>query len=211
MRNVYVILCLVLTAHHCMAQYPGYNPLADKEAFDKQFAAASQKIVSIQSDFVQEKNLSMLSEKIVSKGKFWYKKESQVRMEYNQPYAYLMILSGNNVYIKDGQRENKLSTKSNKLFGQINQVIIDCVRGTALKNPDFKVRIFENSQSYLMELTPIPKNLGELFSKINIVASKKDFTASDIQMFESSGDFSIITFINKQINAEVSDTLFSVH
>jgi outer membrane lipoprotein-sorting protein len=211
MRNWILVLLMLTAGYLAKAQYSGYRTVADKDAFKQQFASASLKIGSIKSDFVQEKNLSMLSDKIVSKGVFWFKKENLVRMEYSQPFSYLMILSGNNVYIKDGQRESKVSTKSNKLFGQINQVIVDCVRGTALNNPDFSVRVFENASSFLIELTPTTKNLIELFKNINIVVDKKDFSASKIEMFEASGDYSTITFTNKQLNGDVSDTLFVVH
>ena len=70
----------------------------------------------------------MLSDKIISKGKFWFKKENKVRMEYMQPFQYLMILNNNNIYIKDGQKENKISTGSNKLFQQVNRIVVDCVQ-----------------------------------------------------------------------------------
>ena len=42
----------------------------------------------------------MLSEKIISKGKFWFKKDNLVRLEYVQPYQYLMIINKNNIFIK---------------------------------------------------------------------------------------------------------------
>ncbi len=50
-------------------------------------------------------------------------------MEYNQPFQYLMIMNRDNVYVKDGQKENKVSSKSNKLFQQINRITVDCVQG----------------------------------------------------------------------------------
>ena len=101
---------------------PGYKPVADQSAFKTQFAAVSQKTNTIKSDFVQEKNLGMLSEKIVSKGKFWFKKENAVRMEYTSPFQYLMIINGSKIYIKDSQKENRMSAKSNKLFQSINKI-----------------------------------------------------------------------------------------
>lgn len=70
-------------------------------------------------------------------------KESKVRMEYNQPYLYLMIINKDKVFVKDGTKENKVSTKSNKLFKQINQIMIDCMQGTALNNTDFKTRVLK--------------------------------------------------------------------
>ena len=193
------------------AQYPGYTLLTNTSTFKEQFNNASQKTNSIQSDFTQEKNLSMLSEKIVSKGKFWFKKESQVRMEYDQPFKYLMILSNGKVYIKDAQKENTVSATSNKLFKQINNIIIDCMKGSAMNNPDFTSQVFEGPQSYLVELTPVPKSLKDFFQHINITVDKKDYSASAIEMLEPGGDNTIIHFSNKQLNSTLPDALFTIH
>src|SRR6516165_1308618 len=100
-------------------------------------AAASQKTNSIRSEFVQEKSLSMLDEKMISRGRFFFKKENRVRMEYEKPFSYLMIINNNQVFIRDGEKENKISAKSNKTFSQINRIMIDCVQGTMLTNTDF--------------------------------------------------------------------------
>jgi outer membrane lipoprotein-sorting protein len=210
MRKITLILLILVAANIAKAQYAGYAPVADLAKFKADFAAASQKINSIKSDFVQEKNLSMLAEKITSKGKFWFKKESQVRMEYTLPYQYLMILNKDKVFVKDGQKENKVSTKSNKLFQQINKIMIDCMQGTALNNTDFKTKVFENKSASLVELTPVTKGLKEMFKSINVIVDKKDFSVISIQMQELSGDNTLIRFSNKEINAALPDTLFAI-
>lgn len=192
------------------AQYPGYSAVADLAKFKTEFSASTQKISAIKSDFVQDKNLSMLSEKITSKGKFWFKKESRVRMEYNQPYQYLMILNKDKVYVKDGQKENKVSAKSNKLFQQINRIMIDCMQGTMLGNADFKTRVFENKTAALVELVPVSKGLKELFRSINVIVDKKDFSVTSIEMQELSGDNTIMRFTNKELNAAIPDNLFDI-
>jgi outer membrane lipoprotein-sorting protein len=210
MRKIFFIPLLLCAAIAVQAQYAGYSPVVDLAKFKTDFALAAQKTNSIKSDFVQEKNLSMLSEKITSKGKFWFKKESQVRMEYNQPFKYLMILNKDKVFVKDGQKENKVSAKSNKLFQQINKMMIDCMQGTALNNTDFKTRVFENKNTSLVELTPVVKGMKELFKFINVVVDKKDFSVVSIQMQELSGDNTTIRFTNKELNAALSDSLFAI-
>jgi outer membrane lipoprotein-sorting protein len=211
MHRTLLIFFAMVYFSQTKAQYNGFVLSPDPTAFSTRFTEASQKTNSIRCDFVQEKNLSMLSEKIVSKGKFWFKKENRVRMEYNHPFQYLMILSNNNIYIKDGERENKISTKSNKVFQQVNQVMIDCIRGSALSNPDFSVRIFESGQTYLIELSPVSKNLKDYFKNINIIIDKKTYSATKIEMFELSGDNTIISFINKELNTPIPDALFTIH
>jgi outer membrane lipoprotein-sorting protein len=193
------------------AQYSGYNLVNDISKFKDQFSSASQKTQTIKSDFIQEKNLSMLSEKITSKGKFWFKKDNLVRMEYSTPFQYLMIINKNNVYVKDGNKENKIATSSNKLFQQINKITVDCVQGTALSNTDFKFKIFENEKTFLVELSPVAKNLKEYFKNINIIVDKKDYSVSKIDMIELSGDNTVINFVNKELNANIPDALFAIH
>lgn len=192
------------------AQYNGFSPVKDPEKFRLNFTQAAQKTNSIKSDFTQEKILSMLSEKIVSKGKFWFKKENRVRMEYTQPYQYLMILNKDKVYVKDGQKENKVSTRSNKVFQQINKIMVDCMQGTMLNNPDFKTRIFENKGQFLVELVPVTKGLKDLFRAITVTIENRDFSVAVIEMQELSGDNTIIRFINKDLNADIQDKLFVI-
>ncbi|MES1225154.1 MAG: outer membrane lipoprotein carrier protein LolA [Bacteroidota bacterium] len=210
MLKVIFLLLFGVSALQMQSQYAGYKPVADMASFKTQFTAAAGHTQAIKSDFIQEKNLSMLSEKITSKGKFWFKKDNLVRMEYNQPFQYLVIINNNNVFVKDGQKENKISTKSNKLFQQINRMMVDCVQGTALNNPDFKVAVFESAQAYLVELSPVAKGMKDYFKNINIIVSKKDYSVNKLEMYEQSGDNTVISFINKELNAVVADALFVI-
>ncbi|MBK7432914.1 MAG: outer membrane lipoprotein carrier protein LolA [Chitinophagaceae bacterium] len=210
MRKLFFILTLLLAGIRLTAQYTGYTPIADPVKFREQFSAASLKTNSIKSDFVQEKNLSMLSEKIISKGKFWFKKAGMVRMEYNHPFQYLMIINKDKVFIRDGQKENKVSSKSNKLFQQINRIMVDCMQGTALNNTDFKTRVFEGRPAYLVELTPVVKGLKEMFRTITVYIDKKDFSVINLEMLELSGDNTSIRFNNKELNTTLTDALFTI-
>ena len=210
MRKIIFFILLLSAGFLSKAQYAGYSLVADLTKFKAAFAVAAQKTSSIKSDFTQDKNLSMLSEKITSKGNFWFKKDSRVRMEYNHPFQYLMILNKDKVYIKDGQKESKVSTKSNKMFQQINKIMIDCMQGTTLDNTDFKTRVFENKTNALVELTPVTKGMKEMFKSINVIVDKKDFSVTSIQMLELSGDNTIMRFTNKELNAAIPDTLFDI-
>lgn len=206
--NRIILILLLFTGFTVHAQHAGYGPVADLAKFKTEFAAASTKTASIKADFVQEKNLSMLSEKIISKGNFWFKKDSRVRMEYVQPFKYLMVLNKDKVYIRDGQKESRVSTRSNRMFQQINKIMIDCMQGTMLSNTDFKTKVYESRNSSLVELTPVSRGMKEMFKSINVVIDKKDFSVISIEMLELSGDNTIMRFTNKELNASIPDTLF---
>jgi outer membrane lipoprotein-sorting protein len=194
-----------------VAQYSGYTLLNHAEAFRKSFAEATVATESIKSGFSQEKTLTMLSEKMISTGKFWYRKKDKLRMEYLHPYSYLLILNEGKIFVKEGQKENKFSTNSNKIFQQVNRILIDCVSGNMLNNPDFQSRVFESDHSFLVEFQPLAKNLRELYKNINIVIDKKEYTATSVEMFEVSGDKTVIRFQNKELNAPIPDSVFVIH
>jgi len=210
MHKIFLTLLIVVSCLALKAQPAGYTPVTDLAKFKSQFAAIAKKTETIKSDFTQEKNLSMLSEKIVSKGKFWFKKDNLLRMEYTKPFQYLMILNKDNMYIKDGAKENKVSTKSSKLFQQINKITVDCVQGAVFSNPDFITKAYENNGSYLVELSPVAKGLKEFFKNIDVVIDKKDYSVTTIQMNENSGDDTIIHFTNREINTPIPDALFAI-
>jgi outer membrane lipoprotein-sorting protein len=204
MRKSILILCLIIIAFAAKAQPAGYTPVKDIAKFKEQFTE------TIKSDFTQEKNLSMLSEKIVSKGKFWFKKDNLLRMEYNKPFEYLMILNKDNMYVKDGSKENRISTRSNKLFQQINKITIDCVQGNVFSNNDFVTKVYENKGTYQIELAPVGKALKEFFKTIDVTIDKGDYTVTTIEMNESSGDNTTLHFTNRQFNTAIPDALFAI-
>ena len=210
MRKLLLTCILLISGLLLQAQYSGYSAVADLVKFKEQFTFAAQKTISIKSDFVQEKNLSMLSEKIVSKGKFWFKKDNMVRMEYNQPFQYLMVINNGKVFIKDGQKENTIAAKSNKIFQQINKITVDCVQGTMLGNTDFKTRVFENKNNFQVELSPVVKGMKEFFKTINVIIDKKDYSVVSIQMNENGGDHTIIRFSNKELNTNIANAIFAI-
>jgi outer membrane lipoprotein-sorting protein len=210
MRKTILGFFIFMSGITAKAQLAGYVPATDLPKFREQFAVVAQKTKTIKSDFIQEKNLSMLSEKIISKGEFWFKKDNLLRMEYNKPFQYLMILNKDNIYIKDGQKENKVSNKSNKLFQQINKITIDCVQGTVFSNPDFVTKVYENKKTYLVELSPAGKALKAFFKTINVIVDKSNYEVITIEMNENSGDNTIVHFTNREINTTISDAIFAI-
>lgn len=192
------------------AQYDGYKPVTDLGAFKKQFALESGKVISITSDFIQDKTLAALTEKITSSGKFWFKRSNRVRIEYQKPFSYIMIMNGEKMFVRDNEKENTINVKSNKRFQQVNRIMIDCVQGTVMDSKDFTTKVFENHQVYLLEMTPSSKSLREFFQTILLKVEKSDYSVKSIEMNEPTGDKTIISFKNKKLNEQVADAVFSL-
>ncbi len=207
--NIYILL-FILFAFKANAQNAGYTAVKDVTAFKTNFAAASQKIESIESNFSQVKNLAMLKDKINSKGKFYYKKGNKVRIEYTSPYTYLMVLNNNNMTIRDGQKTSNYNTKSNKIMQSVNNIMLDCMRGSVYGNKEFAVEAFENPKEYLLKMKPVTSVMKKMFANIEVFLDKKDFHVLRLNMIENGGDNSLMSFNNPIMNKNVPDALFNV-
>lgn len=207
MRKLFFILLLGIMVIPGFAQY---KLVGNEAAVKARFAAAAQQINSIASDFTQVKTLSMLAEKVTSKGKFYFKKSSQVRMEYTTPYQYLMVINGSKVSIRDGQKTSKMSAGSSKMFQQANQLMMDCARGTVFDNPNFSVKLLENGNSYLADMTPVTKEMKTLFKSVKVLLQKSNFLVSQVQMVDNRGDNTTINYSGQQLNTALPDALFII-
>ena len=206
----YLIISVCLLSQDAFAQRSGYKKVNDLATFKIEFSNKSSKVISIQSPFVQEKVLLALTEKITSTGEFWFKRSNKVRIQYNTPFEYLMVMNGDKILIRDNQKENRVNVNSNKLFQQVNQIMIDCVQGSILDSKDFTTVVYEGIDTYLLEMKPVSKSLQTFFQTIVLIVDKEDYSAYSIEMNEPSGDMTIIRFTDKKINAEVSDAVFAL-
>ena len=84
------------------------------------------------------------------------------------------------------------------------------IQGAVLNNPDYRTNVFENTQGFLIELSPSAKALKEFFKNINIFVARKDYTVTRLELHEQSGDKTVITYQNKELNTNLPDALFTV-
>ena len=204
------ILILIFHAALSVGHAQSFTPVSDPAAIQKKIAEVSRTTNSIKSDFVQEKNLSMISEKVISKGLFYFKKNNKVRLEYTKPFKYLMVINNGKILFKDEEKSTQMDMHKSKMFQEVNNIIINCVQGTVFNGNDFHVSVSENATQVLLDMQPVSKNLKEFFKNILVLMDKRDFTALRITMNEISGDNTIINFTNKEINGSIDDGLFAV-
>ncbi len=189
------------------------NPMQKKDAerVSNYILDATKKTTSIQSRFIQEKVLSVLSEKIISSGLFYFKREKKLRWEYIEPFKYLIVINNDNLLVRDDNKENRINLQSNKVFREVNNIIIGTVQGTLLNDTkNFQASFFDENSFYLCKLVPLQSKLRESLNEIWIYFNKIDYTVDKVDLRESSGDYTRITFESKKLNLPVSDEIFSV-
>lgn len=191
------------------AQEP-YQPVKDIESFKVKLAKMAESTSTISCDFVQEKYLVVLSQKIVSKGQFYFKKANNIRWEYTSPYKYLIIISNNQLFTGDDKSQNRYDLKSNKMLQEMNGFISGCVQGDILKNDkDYTIGYFENSKLYFVKLIPRSEKMRQMLNEVQIWFDRNDLTVSGLKMVESGDDYTKIDFVNKKLNIDIPLEKFS--
>lgn len=205
-----IIFPLAIISSNLFAQPKGFKALSDTAAFRKKFNEKSKSISSNEADFSQEKYISVMTEKILSKGKFYYKKNNLMRWENTEPTKQIIVLNNAKMIIKDKNKIKTYDANSNKLFKGLNEMMLTTASGNMLNSKEYKNALFENEKYYLIELKPIQATTKKFVKTIEILVEKTDYTVFQIKMNEPSDDYTKIQFFNKKLNQPIEDKLFSL-
>lgn len=210
MNKVIAVIGLLLYVSTVFAQ-DAFVALKDETAFNQKLQTTTKQVSTIDCNFTQEKKLSMMAKKIVSKGHFCFKKENNIRWEYLQPYKYLIVIKNGMITIKDNSQTKHYDAQSNKMFKELNTFISGCIQGTILNNTkDFSISYFGNTSQYFVKLLPRNAKMKKMLNEIHIYFDKKDLTVSRLKMVEPGGDYTLIDFSDKKTNTPISDEKFIV-
>ncbi len=210
MRKIIFVLnsVLLIWSLGASVQAQTYTPVKDIEAVKQKIATASKNMNSMQSNFSQEKYMIVMSQKIQSKGLFYFKKNNQIRWEYTEPYKYIIVLAGGKIQIKDEKKVSEYDMNANKAFKQINDMMIQLVQGNVLSSTAYTIKYTESSTNYLLEMTPTDKKLKAMFKNIQLYFDKTTYEVSSFKMIENNGDYTLIKFSNKKQNVTIDASKF---
>jgi len=205
------ILSFIILTSILHAQNKDFKPVQDIKEAQENLAKLSENTKSIQSEFIQEKRLSFLSENIISKGKFYFNSPNQLRWEYSEPFEYIIVFNDKNIFIKDEGNISTFDTESNKMFSEINNMMIGSIQGDLFNDTErFSVKYLENSDQYLLELDPQLPEMKSMLKAIMIYIDKSNISVAKIKMIESSDDYTSIDFTNRKLNQEISSEIFNL-
>ncbi|MFL5763270.1 MAG: LolA family protein [Bacteroidia bacterium] len=206
-----ITLLFTLFTLSAFSQVPaGFKPVKDTTAFKQKMAAQSKLVNSLESDFTQEKYLSVMSEKIITKGHFQFKKVNMLRWEYTDPLKYIIAINKDKMFIKDNGKVTKYDINSNKMFKSINEMMVNTVQGNLLDNKDYKAKYYENDKFYLLELSPTQKGAKDFLKVIQLYINKSDYAVDKVKMIEPGDDYTSIDFTNRKTNQPIPDEKFVI-
>ena len=212
--------CILLTASLLLAlflprlmhgQKDGFSKVMDETSFRQKMVEITNETNAISSNFVQEKQLSFMEEPIVSEGQFFFRKDQKIRWEYESPFKYLVILKGSELLINDEGHINEIDLKNNKTFQEVNATINNSLQGNVWGDTkDFAPTLYQNNTQFLIQLMPLTDQMKSYLTKIEVLFNKDDYQLEEVIMYESGGDFTKISFLNRTINPSIPDAVFEL-
>lgn len=212
MKTLTTLVTLIFLSGFVCAQETGFKEIQNIEKVKTELSKLTEITTTIQSQFIQEKHLSFLTENIISKGEFYFKNPNQLRWEYSEPFEYIIVFNDKNIFIKDEDKISTFDTESNKMFSEINNMMIGTIQGNLFTDSErFDVKYFENTSQYLLELDPKLPEMKSMLKTIKIFIDKSDISVARIKMIESSDDYTSIDFINRKLNQAIDNEKFNIN
>jgi outer membrane lipoprotein-sorting protein len=193
------------------SQSESFKPMDDVKQFSESLKSFNRETTTLTSNFRQVKHLDILLEDIVTSGKFYFKKEDKLKWEYLDPFEYAIIFNGNEILIRDENRESRYNTESNQMFHQVSRLMSNVIRGEIMEEEGFLTGYSQNNLEYLVILTPINEQYRQFFQQIEIYLGRADLLVKKLKFTEQSEDFTLIEFSNEKRNEPIPDTVFVTH
>lgn len=206
MKRLFTTLFLVLSLIGGLAAQT-----INEQQIISEISKSTSSIKTMQCDFVQTKSLKMLGDKMVSKGKMYCSQPSQLRWEHTTPYTYTFVLNDNNVMLKSGSRSDVIDINQNKMFKEIARIMMNSVLGKLLtEKKDFSVTVKQNGKQYVATLTPLRKDLKQMFTHILLHYDIKEKMVKTVVLKEKNGDSTTIELTNIKKNSPINASVFEI-
>lgn len=187
----------------------GEIPMKDKDAFIKKFDEVSKSTTSIRCNFIQKKYLSFSKEPLISEGKMAYE-NGNMRWDQTVPENYLMVITGNEMKIKENGEVTVHGLEENKYMRGLKEIMIGSMTGSLLNSVHFDYDLFENEKSWIVKLTPKKNRLKKMFSEVVMNFNRTTYRMQNVVLKEESGDYTQIDFINPIFNEKLGEEMFKI-
>ena len=176
--------------------------------FKAKVQKTAQNTQTIVSDFIQTKHIFVLDNVIKSEGKLVFQAPDLVRWEYVKPYLNVAIFKDNQLLVNNEGKKQNIDLGSNKMFRSLNSLIVNSIKGDMFDDTQFDLDYFKYDNAYLVKFVPKDKRIKKFIATFELKFSKSDAQVDEVKLIEPNDDYTLITFHNRKLNTEVSDTEF---
>lgn len=185
--------------------------LTNTTDFENNLKAVSEKTHSVESEFRQEKYMKAFSDKVVSYGTFYYLEPNKIRLQYQKPITYSIIINGDKIQTVSGQTKNTINLGSNKMMAQMRGLIeASMVGNISALSKDYELQYFQSVTDYFVKITPVNKSIKAYIKEIVITFDRTSMAVTQLRMTENNDDYTDYFFTNQKYNGLKNDEKFRI-
>ena len=205
MKRLFIFCLVLLLSVAASAQ------TLDQRDIIAQINQASAQLQSLECGFTQTKFISILDDKMVSKGKLYYQQADKLRWEYLSPYTYTFILNQNQVLLKNDSRSDVIDVNQNRIFKEIARMMMNSIVGNCLSDEkSFSTAVKVSGNEWIATLLPLKKDMKQMWNKLVLHISPASRIVYKVEMHEPSGDYTIIDLTDIKTNGSINPEVFKI-
>jgi len=204
MRNIIYILFFMVALVNAQTKMSN----AESAVLKTKVKAHATTINTLLSDFTQYKHLDFLSNDIISSGKLAFKSPDMVKWEYLKPFKYSVLFKNDKLFINDEGNKSDVDLSSNKMFKQLNSLIINSVKGDMFDDNEFDIAYYKKEANSEVHFSPKDKEFSKYIKAFHITFNDEGHVV-ELKMLEPSEDYTKIVFNNRSVNTPLSDAIFA--
>lgn len=183
--------------------------MADPSEFGRKLAAMAASVNSIESRFLQSKYIDVLQRTVTTSGEFLFMKPGMVKMQYDAPLDYKIIIDGNTMKTIAGGKTTVASTSGNPMLGQVSAMMTSCMTGDISSLSDeFTISYFDAGEEYLVRMEPCQAMIKDYISGIELRFDKDTMRLDSLKMIEKGADFTEYGFTDVRYNTLDDPAIF---
>ena len=178
----------------------------DKDFVLRQLARVQGEVEDFTADLIQEKRISLLREKVISRGVIQFKRPNKVLIELFDPDPSLMVVDGTTLwlYFKRERVAQRYQVGDNPMLKRYLMILENPFRdewgkpASIRKEGDFAV------------LEVIPGEAETIYAKVTLWVSTQTWLIRKLALYEKGGDFTILSYENIRVNTGIPDSNFTL-
>lgn len=171
---------------------------------------AAANVETIESDFVQEKHMSMMEKVLISKGRLYYQKPDRLCWEVLEPVLSGFVVNGGRGKRWRGEagRQEAFALDQDPMIEFFVKQIFAWTRADFVwLEKVYHITVVEEKPTVL-KLVPISEKEKRFLSHILLHFSNSDSHVERVRINEENEDFTLIRFLNTSINTPIEEDIF---
>ena len=183
------------------------NTTSQLDAILESLQTRMSKVSTVQTDFIQEKNLALFKQKLILKGKIYIQNPGMLSWRVITPMRYTLVITSSSIsqWDEDTNQVQSVSLAKNPSFQVAIQQMQSWFSGSYKSmQGDYQINLI-STQPLKLEFIPKEKSVAANFiQRVSVLFQDDQQYIKELDIQEKSGDNTVLKFINAQLNQEIA-------